>query len=38
MRLRSRITIMMTAGTAVIAAMAGHVRGKAVYTGLYKRP
>jgi Raf kinase inhibitor-like YbhB/YbcL family protein len=23
---------------AVIAAMAGHVRGKAVYTGLYKRP
>ena len=22
---------------AVIAAMAGHVRGKAVYTGLYKR-
>ena len=23
---------------AVIAAMAGHVRGKAVYTGVYKRP
>ena len=23
---------------AVIAAMAGHVRGKAVYTGLYRRP
>ena len=23
---------------AVLAAMAGHVRGKAVYVGLYRRP
>jgi hypothetical protein len=22
----------------VMAAMAGHIRGKAVYTGLFKRP